>query len=154
VLDAARTDAETKKGGKNLWGAGKLGIGPGAPGTPPTVTLSGTAPGGEASLAAAITDDGDVTAAKSRGDFGYEGTWDIDWQAGLEATTTIEAGAPFLDVKVEVMDADGWLGAAVARIVPTEPELPPKPKKTTPVASDDGCGCHVPGGGAGGNRGL
>src|SRR5262249_20901936 len=148
LLDGARTDAETKKGGENLWGAGKLGIGPTAPGTAPTVALTGTAPGGDVSLTATLVDDGDVAAAKSRWDFGYDGTWDVDWQPGLEASTTIEGGAPFLDVKVEVMDADGWLSAAVARVTPTEPEAPPK--KGDPVkVTEDGCGCRLPGGAGG-----
>jgi MYXO-CTERM domain-containing protein len=162
VLDAARGDAEVDKGNAAMWGAGKLGAGAGAPGTPPTVTLSAVAPAGAVSLTAAVVDDGDAGAIQARWDIGYDGTWDIDWTPGVTAETTIPGGASFLDVKVEVMDADGWLAAAVARVLPSEPELPAEPKDEDggPGASqDDGCGCRVLGAGdgrgkAGGAAGL
>ena len=147
LLEQARTDAEVESGDATGWGAGKLGAGPGAPGAPPVVvSVTGTAPGGEATLTATVNDDGDLGAALVRWDFGYDGTWDVDWQPGFNVETTL-AGAPSLDVKVEVMDADGWVGAAVARILATEAEPdPPGPKGDGDAgAEDDGCGCRVPG---------
>lgn len=152
VVAAARTDAQTKAGTEAMWGKGKLGIGiEPAPGAAPTATLGAPAKaavGAPVELEAQVADDGDLASVQARWDFGYDGTWDVDWQPGTKASTAMTAGS--LDVKVEVMDADGWIAAATGRILEGEPE----PQGTggggaggggtKAAASDDGgCGCRT-----------
>jgi MYXO-CTERM domain-containing protein len=147
VLATAVSDANVLAGSEDEWGAGKLRLGLDlAPGGPPTVALAipdNVPPEAEFELTAEVTDDGDVAAAQTRWDFDYDGTWDTDWQLGLTALHTMPAGADFIDVKVEVMDADGWTASALRRVPLGEP-LPP----IVPASADeeeDGCGCRVVG---------
>lgn len=100
-------------------GGGKLHVDVAlATGAPPKVVLlapASAAPGASVALTAQINDDGDASKATVRWDVGYDGTWDGDASTATTRSVTMPASGP-LDVKVEVVDDQGWSGAAVARV--------------------------------------
>jgi MYXO-CTERM domain-containing protein len=147
ILAGARSDGQV--GAADEWGAGKLGLDlAAAPGAPPTAVLKAPAtmaPGHAIELAVELADDGDTALARTRWDFDYDGVWDSDWQDGLTTSTTMPEGVDHLDVKVEAMDADGWVAAAVARIGLGEPPEPNDPAGQGNDSAEAGCGCRTAG---------
>jgi hypothetical protein len=103
-----------------------------------------------------IVDDGDPGAARGRWDLDYDGTWDSEYEPGLSRSAVMPAGGAPLDVKVEVMDADGWTGHASARIGAAPAGgggagggisggAGGDDGATTRPEGAAGCGCNVPG---------
>lgn len=139
------------------WGKGKLdvaaalGIARNA-GTPPTVKLAAPAEariGTTASLALSVEDD--APGARAQWDLDYDGKPDTAWLPVGSQTITSDVAA-VKTVRVDVLDADGFVRGATARIIfnDTAPLAP------TPAAdvssSDDGCGCSTPGSSSPSNR--
>jgi MYXO-CTERM domain-containing protein len=149
VLAAARgDDPQVVAGPVDHWGAGKLGLGLSlAPGGPPVVQGVDPItppPDVENPLVAVVVDDADLTAARSRWDFNYDGIWDTEWIDGLAVPFVYPAGTASVVVKVEVMDADGWTAAGLVTLTEGAP-LPEQKDGDGAAQEDDGCGCAVVG---------
>lgn len=106
----------------------KLVVGPAYVGTPAEVTVE-------------VEDD--APGSLARWDLDYDGKPDTAWEPLGKKTFTADAPS-FRDVKVEVLDADGYLSGASARVV-----FAPKTEAPVTPAADQGtessgCGCHTP----------
>ncbi len=148
LVDSAKRDAfvttdATKWGAGKLDVAGALGVGRNE-GAPPKVTL--VAPsivelGAPIELRLDVQDDRD--GARARWDLDYDGTPDTDWEPIGPKTLTGDA-LGVKTIRVDVLDADGHLRGATAR-VEVAAELP-DPGPTAPAgapADDGGCGCRT-----------
>ncbi len=147
LLDSARRDSFVTTD-ENRWGKGKLDVAAALGiarknGTPPKVTLvvpPDPTVGKPVEVKLEVEDDGADLLA--RWDLDYDGKFDTGWEAIASRTFTSDAIAT-RDIKVEVLDADGYLGGATARIVFGAP----KPDALTPASDGDagggGCGCST-----------
>lgn len=144
LLEKARRDGVSSDEAR--WGKGKLDV-TGAlglarrEGVAPKVKLvvGDAVIGKPVEVKLEVEDDGGDLLA--RWDLDYDGTPDTAWEPLGPKTFTADTPS-FRDVKVEVLDADGYLAGASARIVFGEPkpEAPLTPAGDT--AGDGGCGCH------------
>ncbi|MBI2389322.1 MAG: S8 family serine peptidase [Deltaproteobacteria bacterium] len=149
LLSKARRDSFVTSDATR-WGKGKLdvaaalGIARNA-GAPPTVKLVAPAEariGTTVSLAVSVDDDG--PAPRAQWDLDYDGKPDTAWLPVGSQTITSEVPA-VKTVRVDVLDADGFVRGATARIIFNE-TAPLAPTPATEVSSsDDGCGCSTPG---------
>lgn len=148
LVDGAKRDAFVT-GDATKWGAGKLdvaaalGVGR-SEGAAPKVTL--TAPkhvklGTPIELRLDVVDDRE--GSRARWDLDYDGAPDAAWEPIGPKTIPGDA-LGVRTVRVDVLDADGHLRGATARIEVVD-ELP-DPGPTSPAAApadDGGCGCRT-----------
>lgn len=149
LLGKARRDSMVTSD-ETRWGKGKLDLAAALgiarhEGTPPTVALVAPAEvkiGTKADLQLQIDDDG--PSPKVQWDLDYDGTPDTGWEATSIKTITSDVPA-VKTVRVTVLDADGYVRGATARVVFSEngPPAPPTPAADS-ATSDGGCGCHAP----------
>lgn len=153
LLDSARRDSFV--GDETRWGKGKLdllgalALSRNEP-APPRVHLAHPSPaplGKDVEVKLEVDAPGTGTL-RARWDLDDDGKFDGDWEP--LGSKTLRSDAPaYRDVNVEVIDAEGYLTGATARVVFADP--PPPATPTTPAAeptpSDDssgGCGCSTP----------
>lgn len=141
LLDRTRKDTFVTDDA-TLWGKGKLDLAgalgvPRTPGRPPTVTLKASdvpQVGKPVTLTAVIDDD--APGSRVRWDLDDDGVPDGAWSTSPTTTLTAPTEGKRI-VRVEVLDADGYLrGATLAvAIGPVLPDPPPP--------EDKGCGCRT-----------
>jgi len=147
LLDTARRDAMVTTD-EARWGKGKLDVAaalgiPRKSGTPPKVTLvvpESPTINKPVEVKLEVEDDGGDLRA--RWDLDYDGNPDTGWEPLGNKTFTSELLAT-KDLKVEVLDADGFVGGATARIVFGEAKPEPLAPASAPGGGDDGCGCRL-----------
>jgi len=149
LLETARRDAMVTTD-QTRWGKGKLDVAAAlgvarTSGTPPKVTLvvpENPTIGKPVEVRLEVEDDG--VDLRARWDLDYDGKPDTEWEPIGGKTFTSDAIAT-KDIKVEVLDADGFLAGATARIVFGEPKVEPLTPASDPGGGDGGCGCVVVG---------
>jgi len=149
LLGKARRDAMVTSD-ETRWGKGKLDLAAALgiarkEGTAPTLKL--VAPieakiGTKAEVKLEIEDDN--ADPKVQWDLDYDGKPETGWEPNASKSITSDVPA-IKSVRVSVLDADGYLRGATARVRFTEkgPEAPPSPAADA-AASDSGCGCRTP----------
>ncbi|MGZ3420822.1 MAG: S8 family serine peptidase [Polyangiales bacterium] len=151
LLSSARKDSFVD-GDENKWGKGKLDVAaalkiPRKEGSPPKVTLVVPAdlrPGSPIELRADVVDDGG--GLRARWDLDYDGKPDTDWEAIAPKTIT-EPSPTTRFVRVDVLDADGYVRGATAKLVIAAKADEPTPAADTPApSSSSGCSCTTPAG--------
>lgn len=155
ILDHARRDQYARADNTTEFGSGKLDVAAAlglteTTGTAPTITLRSPTrmgPEREAQLELSAMDDGPTTDLVARWDLDYDGTPDTPWQpVGPQRVRSGASG--FVNVRVEVRDAMGYMAAATARIqvVPLS-EVPMEDQQFDPVLVEmmRGCHCATPG---------
>ncbi len=164
LVDHTRTDrvdldAPAEWGHGRLDVAAALGLSP-TTGRAPVVSLRGPAQiraGRDLTLTVQVMDDGDRSAMRARWDLDYDGTPDTEWLP--LADRVIPTGEPgIVAVRVEVLDADGYVMPAVARVEVVRDLPDPVDAGAADGGTDggadggtvgggeaDGCGCGVVG---------
>jgi MYXO-CTERM domain-containing protein len=148
LLDFARRDSFV--GDELRWGKGKLDLLaalelPRTDSAPPKVHLAFPSP---APLAQAVEIKPELDAPgtaplRARWDLDDDGKPDTDWEP-LAAKTLRSDTPASKDVKLEVLDAEGHLAGATARVVFAEPkaaEVPTTPAAGPAPAAEEGGGC-------------
>jgi len=152
LLKTARKDSFVKSD-ETLWGKGKLDVAAALgvvrkEGSPPKVTLvapTETAPAKPFDVQVTIEDD--APGSKVRWDLDYDGKFDTDWSSTTTQTLTI-ADLGVRTVRVDVLDADGYVRGATANVTIAVPKAEPPPEPPPAVAPEEkagGCGCSVVG---------
>jgi MYXO-CTERM domain-containing protein len=146
LLDIAKRDSFVTTDAAK-WGKGKLDVAAALGiarknGAPPKVTLVvPDSPSINTPVEVKLEVEDDADGVLARWDLDYDGKPDTVWEPIGSKTFTSDVLAT-KDIKVEVLDADGYLAGATARIVFGEP----KPVTPASAAPDDGgCGCNTPG---------
>jgi MYXO-CTERM domain-containing protein len=141
--DAFVGDDETE------WGKGKLDLAkildlPRSKGRPPKIRLVPPARAtAEIPFEVDVEIDDDAPDAKVRWDLDDRGVFDGPWSAPARVRVTAPKGPRV--IRVEVLDADGWVRGAATTVDVAEPAVPPLPTpaaESSPRASD-GCGCRI-----------
>ncbi|MBK7398344.1 MAG: S8 family serine peptidase [Myxococcales bacterium] len=142
LLDHTRKDAFVTDDA-NKWGKGKLDLAaalgvPRKVGSPPTVKLTASEKpqvGRPITLTAQIDDD--APGSKVRWDLDDDGKVDTEWSTTTTQQLSVDAESKRV-VRVEVLDADGYLrGASMALVVGPYVADPVAPAETS------GCGCRT-----------
>ncbi len=152
LLESARRDSFVTTDG-NRWGKGKLDLAAALgitrkDGTPPTVTLvTPDKPQATKPIELRLDAKDDAPGLRVRWDLDYDGTFDTPWEP--IGSKTIQVDAPTMRwVRVDVLDSDGYVRGATAKLVigPVEVEPPPSNPVVEPEkpSSSSGCGCSTP----------
>ncbi|MBI2390737.1 MAG: S8 family serine peptidase [Deltaproteobacteria bacterium] len=153
LLDSARRDSFVDD--VHRWGKGKLDLLraldlPRVESSPPKVKLAFPSPAPlKQPVEIRVEAEGGKAPLRAKWDLDDDGKTEGEWEP-LGAKTLSSDVETFKDVKVDVLDADGHLSGATARVVfatPKAPEPPPTPAAdpTPPADEAGGCGCSTPG---------